>query len=173
MLPTLQVPYLDRDANRMIAQLCKLTPKQLMLQDLVKHLPPLRLTGKRDTDRTGRLPVASHALLYQQQIRTRMCAGAGKTYTMEGTQEHPGINYRTVRELFRCIESERAGDATYAISASIVELYNEQVITASSSSLCSGLCSQMSDVSRMASMVPRVHAPAQPSVLGWSAVSQG
>ena len=51
---------------------------------------------------------------------------------MEGTQEHPGINYRTVAELFRCIESERAGDATYAISASIVELYNEQVSTASS-----------------------------------------
>lgn len=29
-------------------------------------------------------------------------AGAGKTYTMEGTQENPGINYRTMKELFRC-----------------------------------------------------------------------
>ena len=66
---------------------------------------------------------------------------------MEGTQEHPGINYRTVRELFRCIESERAGDATYAISASIVELYNEQVCTASSSRFCSKPCSHTSDVS--------------------------
>ena len=28
-------------------------------------------------------------------------AGAGKTYTMEGTREDPGINYRTMRELFR------------------------------------------------------------------------
>ena len=102
-----------------------------------------------------------------------LCAGAGKTYTMEGTQEHPGINYRTVEELFRCIASERAKDATYAISASIVELYNEQVTTASGSSSCSGLCSQMSDVSRMASMAPRVHALAQPSVLGWPAVLQG
>ena len=43
--PPLRVPYLDRDATRMIAQLCKSTPEQLMLQHLVKHLPPLRLTG--------------------------------------------------------------------------------------------------------------------------------
>ena len=36
-------------------------------------------------------------------------AGAGKTYTMEGTQENPGINYRTMKELFRCaIEASRA-----------------------------------------------------------------
>lgn len=36
-------------------------------------------------------------------------AGAGKTYTMEGTQENPGINYRTMKELFRCaIEPSRA-----------------------------------------------------------------
>lgn len=35
-------------------------------------------------------------------------AGAGKTYTMEGTQENPGINYRTMKELFRCaIEASR------------------------------------------------------------------
>ena len=27
----------------------------------------------------------------------------------------------------RCIENERADDATYEISASIVEIYNEQV----------------------------------------------
>lgn len=29
------------------------------------------------------------------------CSGAGKTFTMEGTQENPGINYRTMKELFR------------------------------------------------------------------------
>jgi kinesin family member C2/C3 len=28
--------------------------------------------------------------------------GAGKTHTMEGTKENPGINYRTMRKLFRC-----------------------------------------------------------------------
>lgn len=29
--------------------------------------------------------------------------GAGKTHTMEGSQEDPGINYRAMKELFRCI----------------------------------------------------------------------
>lgn len=33
------------------------------------------------------------------------CAGAGKTYTMEGTPENPGINYRTMKELFRYTSS--------------------------------------------------------------------
>ena len=28
--------------------------------------------------------------------------GAGKTYTMEGVPSDPGINYRTMKELFRC-----------------------------------------------------------------------
>ena len=86
-----------------------------------------------------------------------MCAGAGKTYTMEGTQEQPGINYRTMKELFRCIECERADDATYAIKASIVELYNEQVATASRISFCSSLCSQVLDSSWITSIQGRLY----------------
>lgn len=100
-------------------------------------------------------------------------AGAGKTYTMEGTREDPGINYRTMKELFRyelhfsgslnkerlsqcldacaalpwlatlsiwaidadgalpcdrrCIQEEREGGSTHDITASIAEIYNEQV----------------------------------------------
>lgn len=46
---------------------------------------------------------------------------------MEGTKEHPGINYRTMKELFRCIDEEREGEIAYEITASIAELYNEQV----------------------------------------------
>ncbi|EIE22632.1 the Kifc3 motor domain in complex with Adp, partial [Coccomyxa subellipsoidea C-169] len=53
--------------------------------------------------------------------------GAGKTYTMEGTRQDPGINYRTMKELFRCIKEDREGGTTYDITTSIVELYNEQV----------------------------------------------
>ncbi|CAL8470626.1 g10168 [Coccomyxa elongata] len=53
--------------------------------------------------------------------------GAGKTYTMEGTRQDPGINYRTMKELFRCIQEEREGGSTYDITASIAEIYNEQV----------------------------------------------
>ena len=32
-----------------------------------------------------------------------MQTGAGKTYTMEGVPSDPGINYRTMKELFRCV----------------------------------------------------------------------
>ncbi|KAL0032084.1 hypothetical protein WJX77_004214 [Trebouxia sp. C0004] len=52
--------------------------------------------------------------------------GAGKTHTMEGSKQDPGINYRAMKELFRSIEEERT-DARYAISVSIVEIYNEMV----------------------------------------------
>ncbi|DBA83503.1 TPA: hypothetical protein ACH3X2_006431 [Trebouxia sp. C0005] len=52
--------------------------------------------------------------------------GAGKTHTMEGSKQDPGINYRAMKELFRSINGERT-DARYAISVSIVEIYNEMV----------------------------------------------
>lgn len=53
--------------------------------------------------------------------------GSGKTHTMEGPGEDPGINFRTMQELFRVINSERKASHSHAISASIVEIYNEQV----------------------------------------------
>lgn len=56
--------------------------------------------------------------------------GSGKTHTMEGPGEDPGINFRTMQELFRVINSERKASHSHAISASIVEIYNEQVLPA-------------------------------------------
>ena len=53
--------------------------------------------------------------------------GAGKTFTMEGTQTNPGINYRTMAELFRSIREEHTADEVHTITASIVEIYNEVV----------------------------------------------
>lgn len=46
---------------------------------------------------------------------------------MEGTAEDPGINFRALAELFRSIAEDRGADYAYAVSASIVECYNEQV----------------------------------------------
>lgn len=46
---------------------------------------------------------------------------------MEGTGDNPGINYRTMRELFRSIEEEHTADYSHEITASIVEIYNEVV----------------------------------------------
>jgi hypothetical protein len=46
---------------------------------------------------------------------------------MEGPPEDPGINFRTMAELFRIIDTERRASHKHAIYASIVEIYNEQV----------------------------------------------
>lgn len=52
--------------------------------------------------------------------------GTGKTFTMEGTNEARGVNYRTLQELFNII-SERQGQFQYDISVSVLEVYNEQI----------------------------------------------
>ncbi|XXG74727.1 hypothetical protein AAC387_Pa07g3375 [Persea americana] len=52
--------------------------------------------------------------------------GTGKTFTMEGTEEARGVNYRTLEELFRIIR-ERHGLFRYEISVSVLEVYNEQI----------------------------------------------
>ncbi|XP_075796562.1 kinesin-like protein KIFC3 isoform X3 [Pelodiscus sinensis] len=50
--------------------------------------------------------------------------GAGKTYTMEGTPENPGINQRALQLLFS--EAQRkAADWDYTITVSVAEIYNE------------------------------------------------
>ncbi|KAG0501575.1 hypothetical protein HPP92_001647 [Vanilla planifolia] len=52
--------------------------------------------------------------------------GTGKTFTMEGTKEARGVNYRTLEELFRVVR-ERQGLFQYEISVSVLEVYNEQI----------------------------------------------
>lgn len=52
--------------------------------------------------------------------------GSGKTFTMEGTEENRGVNYRTLEQLFRTAE-ERKGSFRYNIFVSVLEVYNEQI----------------------------------------------
>ncbi|GLT46908.1 hypothetical protein SLA2020_206350 [Shorea laevis] len=52
--------------------------------------------------------------------------GTGKTFTMEGTEENRGVNYRTLELLFQ-IAKERSETFTYSISVSVLEVYNEQI----------------------------------------------
>ncbi|KAK7258858.1 hypothetical protein RIF29_24446 [Crotalaria pallida] len=52
--------------------------------------------------------------------------GTGKTFTMEGTPEHRGVNYRTLDELFR-ISGERHGVIRYEFFVSMLEVYNEKI----------------------------------------------
>ncbi|KAK4273469.1 hypothetical protein QN277_021861 [Acacia crassicarpa] len=52
--------------------------------------------------------------------------GTGKTFTMEGTPEHRGVNYRTLDELFR-ISEERRSVMKYKLVVSMLEVYNEKI----------------------------------------------
>ncbi|KAH7520429.1 hypothetical protein FEM48_Zijuj08G0142800 [Ziziphus jujuba var. spinosa] len=52
--------------------------------------------------------------------------GTGKTFTMEGTEQNRGVNYRTLEQLFK-IAQERSETFTYDISVSVLEVYNEQI----------------------------------------------
>jgi len=52
--------------------------------------------------------------------------GSGKTFTMEGTEENRGVNFRALTELFR-IKQHRSKDYVYKISVSMKEIYNEKI----------------------------------------------
>ncbi|XVF57438.1 hypothetical protein PTKIN_Ptkin06aG0205300 [Pterospermum kingtungense] len=52
--------------------------------------------------------------------------GTGKTFTMEGTPENRGVNYRTLGELFR-VSGERSGVMKYELFVSMMEVYNEKI----------------------------------------------
>ncbi|RDX94715.1 Kinesin-like protein KIN-14S, partial [Mucuna pruriens] len=52
--------------------------------------------------------------------------GTGKTFTMEGTPEHRGVNYRTLEELFH-VSEERHGIVKYELLVSMLEVYNEKI----------------------------------------------
>ncbi|XP_064620933.1 kinesin-like protein KIF22 [Lineus longissimus] len=56
--------------------------------------------------------------------------GAGKTHTILGRPEDPGIIPRTVKKLFDLIEKEKTSDSecTYTTHLSFLEIYNERVI---------------------------------------------
>nr|QWT43342.1 kinesin-like protein KIN14M [Citrullus lanatus] len=52
--------------------------------------------------------------------------GTGKTFTMEGTPENRGVNYRTLKELFK-ISEDRDGVMKYELYVSMLEVYNEKI----------------------------------------------
>lgn len=53
--------------------------------------------------------------------------GAGKTFTMLGSRENPGITYLTMRELFDQI-AEQSDEREFTIAISYLEVYNEQIM---------------------------------------------
>lgn len=55
--------------------------------------------------------------------------GSGKTFTMEGPKGNPGVNLRSLQEVFRVVRSrETSSEWRHSISLSVVEIYNEQAV---------------------------------------------
>uniref|UniRef100_A0A158R599 Kinesin-like protein n=1 Tax=Syphacia muris TaxID=451379 RepID=A0A158R599_9BILA len=52
--------------------------------------------------------------------------GSGKTYTMQGPPENPGINQRSLEKLFKSC-AEKSEDYEWTVSISVLEIYNEKI----------------------------------------------
>ena len=52
--------------------------------------------------------------------------GAGKTFTMVGTDEHPGVMVSAISDLFSLM-ADKPSDIQYKVRVSYVEIYNEQL----------------------------------------------
>ncbi|XP_047436689.1 kinesin-like protein KIF18A [Mugil cephalus] len=52
--------------------------------------------------------------------------GAGKTHTMLGSSNDPGVMYRTMKELFQRMEDAKE-EKEFAVAFSYLEVYNEQI----------------------------------------------
>ncbi|CAF0771846.1 unnamed protein product [Rotaria sordida] len=63
---------------------------------------------------------------YNATVFAYGATGAGKTYTMLGTENNPGIMYRTLHDLFVEIKKFE-GQREYQVSMSYLEIYNELI----------------------------------------------
>ncbi|XP_061566307.1 kinesin-like protein KIF18A [Cololabis saira] len=52
--------------------------------------------------------------------------GAGKTHTMLGSPNNPGVMYRTMKELFKRMDDAKE-EKEFAVAVSYLEVYNEQI----------------------------------------------
>ena len=63
---------------------------------------------------------------YNATVFAYGATGAGKTYTMVGTEDNPGNMALTLKELFFKVQ-ENSSDNKYNIRVSFLEIYNEQI----------------------------------------------
>ncbi|XP_056463341.1 kinesin-like protein KIF18A isoform X1 [Gadus chalcogrammus] len=52
--------------------------------------------------------------------------GAGKTHTMLGSPDEPGVMYRTMKELYKRMEDDKE-EKVFEVACSYLEVYNEQI----------------------------------------------
>ncbi|KAK3292886.1 P-loop containing nucleoside triphosphate hydrolase protein [Chaetomium fimeti] len=63
---------------------------------------------------------------YNATVFAYGATGCGKTHTITGTSQHPGIIFLTMQELFEKI-GERSAEKTTEVSLSYLEIYNETI----------------------------------------------
>ncbi|POR39685.1 Kinesin-like protein 5 [Tolypocladium paradoxum] len=63
---------------------------------------------------------------YNATVFAYGATGCGKTHTITGTAQHPGIIFLTMQELFEKID-ERSSEKTTDLSLSYLEIYNETI----------------------------------------------
>lgn len=63
---------------------------------------------------------------YNASVFAYGSTGAGKTYTMLGTEDQPGIMMQSIDELFNCIDKYE-NERDYKLKISYVEVYNENI----------------------------------------------
>ena len=63
---------------------------------------------------------------YNATVFAYGATGCGKTHTITGTSQHPGIIFMTMQELFEKID-ERSQEKTTELSLSYLEIYNETI----------------------------------------------
>lgn len=63
---------------------------------------------------------------YNATVFAYGATGAGKTYTMLGTEENPGNMFHTLKELFNKMKEYKL-DREFKIRVSFLEIYNEQI----------------------------------------------
>ncbi|TRY91596.1 hypothetical protein DNTS_021758, partial [Danionella cerebrum] len=88
-------------------------------------------TTQKEVFLTSVKPVLPHVLNGQNaSVFAYGPTGAGKTHTMLGSQEQPGIIPRAVREVFALVKAqEKEPDGwEYSVGMSYLEIYNEKVL---------------------------------------------
>lgn len=61
------------------------------------------------------------------QLTIGCWVGSGKSYTMMGTNDQPGVIPRLCRNLFHRVETDPSSTTSYKVEVSYMEIYNEKV----------------------------------------------
>lgn len=85
-------------------------------------------SSQRDVFEKSTLPLVKPVLNGQNStVFAYGATGAGKTHTMIGTPEEPGIMFNTMNEIFDQMNIDKGQDTSYNVQVSFLEIYNENI----------------------------------------------